>query len=88
LIDNFLEHCFGLIRAQPGFKTFPISKKLRKDPKNKEFWDIIDKTNAEIMAIKDNPAEAAVHFNMKTAETYARIIVLCSQVVIPSSFEE
>jgi hypothetical protein len=85
LVDNFHESCFNLIRAQPGLRSFPISEKLREIPQNKAFWDLIDKTNEEIRHIRKNPAKAAVHFNLKTAETYARIIISTTQLVIPDS---
>jgi hypothetical protein len=88
LADNFLQFCFGLVRDRPGFKTYPVSKKLRNDPRNKELFEIADRTNMVISNIKNNPTGAAVHFNVQTAAIYARIMVLCAQVQLTSSSED
>jgi hypothetical protein len=82
---NFVASSIDFIRMQPGFETFPKSKKLRADPQNKEFFDLYDGFIASTLAIHKNPLPAEAYFNSQTSAFYAHVMVLLLDIKISSS---
>jgi hypothetical protein len=87
-VDRYIEVAFEFFRSQPGLKSFPKSKKLRKNPKNKEFFDIVDEVLANIRSIPSNPEAAKAMFNEETAAVFAHAMFLSSKLVTDCSSSE
>jgi hypothetical protein len=87
-VDNYIEASNKFMRSQPGFETFPKSKKLRKDPRNKAFFDLYDSISAGMEFIKSNPQSASTFFNSEAAASFGRFTILMSEVVIPECSSE
>jgi hypothetical protein len=82
---SYRESTYQLMRSQPGFKTFPISKKLRKDPKNSEFFALVDQAEILTRAMAENPQAPSTYFNEGTAAIFSHYMILWSQIEVTSS---
>jgi hypothetical protein len=82
-VDRFLEVLHRLYQSQPGMEDFPESKKLRKNPKNHDFFNLIDRLFAAIASLPKDPQSFT--FDANSAAKIARVIFLASEVEIDCS---
>jgi hypothetical protein len=82
-VDQLLEMLRRFFQSQPGMEDFPESKKLRENPKNRDFFNLVDQIMAKIAALPKNPQSFT--FDAEAAARIARVIVLASQVEIDCS---
>jgi hypothetical protein len=77
-VDRFLEVLHRFYQSQPGLEYFPNTKKLRENPKNQDFFNLIDKLLSAIASLPQNPKSFT--FDDRTATDIARVIFLASKL--------
>ena len=79
-VNRLSKFFYRLIEIQ-GLQGFPKCKALRANPANKEFFALSDKLEAEVNAISKSITSPSIHFNAKTAQKWARMIVLLADLL-------
>jgi hypothetical protein len=83
-IDVYLATGKKFMITQPGLELIDADPQLREDKRYDELFELYDKLLSYFdhfaMAVKQNPANAAVYFNEVTAKGYASFIILMMEV--------